>query len=213
MSKNQSTLPINFDKLYNIPYIKQFEEELFKQEVTEYYQLWSSEEMTPYHDQLALIRAIECTNGCVQYALRDRDPNALTVEQARACMKLSMGFIQSKELTFPDGNHIKIDKVLAPELDKVRDLYYYGFKRGDNTKLRQFYAHSVALFNAIGYDHILNAIQVVKYYYEDVFTAAFLLYGLNYMKQFLEVIPLSNEEEFHEFAKATKDDQDFYPNM
>ena len=60
----------------------------------QYYKYWKdiwtsqSEEVL---DATALIRVVECTNGCVQHAFRDGDERALSVEQSRECMKLSMG--------------------------------------------------------------------------------------------------------------------------
>ena len=41
-------------------------------------------------DATALIRALECTNGCVQHAFRGESERALTLEQTRDCMKLSI---------------------------------------------------------------------------------------------------------------------------
>lgn len=197
MSKNHS-ISIDFDKLNNIPYIKKFDEELFQQEVDEALADWSQYE--DYYDQIALIRAIECTNGCVQYAFRDQDDEALSLEQSRECMKLSMGFIVSKELTLPTGEYISIHDELRPQLDKIRQLYYDGFKRQDITSLRRFYANSVAMFNLLGYDRIKSAINIVKEHYEDVFTPHYLFYGLNYMRQFIQCTT-DDEEEIYKDLK------------
>lgn len=184
MTNNQSTLQINFEKLYNIPYIKQFDQELFQKEVNEAVEEWIPHEQ--WYHQVALIRAMECTNGCVQYAFRDGEDYALPLEQTRACMKLSMGFILSKRITFPDGKEVVIDESLIPMLNKVRQLYYNGFKLGDKDALRQFYAHSVAMFNLIGHDQLEDAMFTIQEHYKDVFTPFFITYGLGYMLQFLE---------------------------
>lgn len=195
MSKNHS-ISIDFDRLNNIPYIKQFDEELFQKEVQEALDDWSQYEQ--HYDDIAFIRAIECTNGCVQYALRDKESFALSIEQSRKCMRLSMGFIQSKELTLPDGNHISIPNELRPQLDRIRQLYYNGFKRGDAEALRKFYANSVAMFNLLGSDRLTTAQLLVKEHYEDVFTNNFLFMGVNYMKQFLTVMNDEQEKEERE---------------
>ena len=197
MSKNHS-ISIDFDRLNNIPYIKQFDQDLFQQEVEQALDDWSQYE--EHYDQIALIRAVECTNGCVQYALRDQDDQALSVEQSRECMKLSMGFIISKELTLPTGEQITINEELRPQLDKIRQLYYNGFKKQDAVALRQFYANSVAMFNLLGYKRVKSAIHLVKEHYEDVFTPYYLFYGLNYMKQFIQCT-IHDEEEIYEELK------------
>lgn len=181
---------IDYDKLSNIPFIARFDKTSFSNQVNRYYDEWT--QFKPYYDQIALIRAIECTNGCVQYALRDQESYALSIEQSRECMQLSMKFIISKELTFPNGEHIAINLDLAPQLDKVRQLYIDGFKKHKKLELQKFYAHSVAMFNAIGQDHIDDAIAKVYQHYEYPFTSFFICYGHNYMNQFLEVCP--NEE-------------------
>ena len=65
----------------------------------QYYKYWLDiwkTQTTEVLDATALIRVIECTNGCVQHAFRDGDERALSVEQSRECMKLSMSTIKSK---------------------------------------------------------------------------------------------------------------------
>ena len=45
-----------------------------------WYKIWS--EQTPeVLDATAIIRVMECTNGCVQYGFRGESPNALSVEK------------------------------------------------------------------------------------------------------------------------------------
>ena len=70
----------------------------------QYYKYWKdvwSSQSEEVLDATALIRVMECTNGCVQHAFRDGDERALSVEQSRECMKLSMGTIKSKVLPLP----------------------------------------------------------------------------------------------------------------
>lgn len=207
MTNNLLTSNIDFDKLENIPYIQKFDQDLFQQEVNEYLHVWQQYE--PYYDQISFIRAMECTNGCVQYAYRDHEPYALPKDQTKDCMNLSMKFIISKEITLPDGTYIKIDPTLAPMLDTVRQLYYDAFKRHDKDKLRQFYAQSVAQFNLVGEQHIDNAVSLIKKHYEYPFTKLFIFYGSNYMKQFLTVLDHEQEEQnYEEFLKVFSDNED-----
>lgn len=208
MSKNHS-ISIDFDKLNNIPYIKQFDTKLFEQEVYQAISDW--EQYEEYYEYIALIRAMECTNGCVQYSYRNNDEDALSLEQTKECMNLSMGFILSKELTLPNGEHIKIPFDLIPQLNKIRQLYYNGFKKQNHDDLRSFYANSVAMFNLLGEEHILKAMNTIKTHYKDVFTPHFLFYGLNYQLQFLEVTDSQTDEEIYE--KNKKIYLDFYEYM
>ena len=93
----------------------------------QYYKYWKdiwSSQSQEVLDATALIRVVECTNGCVQHAFRDGDERALSVEQSRECMKLSMGTIKNKVLPLPDGR----TKVILPEecheiMKTARDLY------------------------------------------------------------------------------------------
>jgi len=190
---NNHSISIDFERLNNIPYIKQFDEELFRVEVAEALTDW--EQYREYFDDIAFIRAMECTNGCVQYAYRDQESYALTKEQSQECMKLSMGFIIHKELTLPTGEHITLPEALRPQLDKIRQLYYDGFKRQDVDSLRKFYANSVAMFNLIGEFRINQAMLKLKEHYQDVFTHNFLFMGSNYMKQFLPVLDEQEEQD------------------
>lgn len=199
MSKNH-LISVDFDKLNNIPYINKFPPIAFRKDVEEALEFWSQYE--EHYDQVALIRAIECTNGCIQYAYRDNEDYALPLEQTRECMDLSMKFIIRKELTLPNGEHIKLHRDLGPALDKVRLLYIDGFKKQDKIALRKFYANSVAMFNLVGYNRIKNAVGIVKQHYNDLFTPQFIFFGLNYMKQFLQVL---NDEQ----TQKEIDEEDF----
>lgn len=173
---------INFDKLYSIPYIKQFDRESFTHQAETFYQQW--QDYTDHLDDVALIRAVECTNGCVQYALRDSEPFSLSIDQSRECMKLSMGFILHKEIQL--STHLyRISPVLYPILDEVRELYIQGFKHSNTEALQQFYAHSVAQFNIIQKPRIDHAIDIVRTNFTQVFTTDFIDRGYRYMLKFL----------------------------
>ena len=87
----------------------------------------------------------------IQHAFRDEDERALSVEQTRECMKLSMGTIKNKVLPLPDGR----TKVILPEecheiMNTARDLYVRGFKQGDEEALEEFFALSKAHFQVLG---------------------------------------------------------------
>ena len=113
---------------------------------------------------------IECTNGCVQHAFRDGDERALSVEQSRECMKLSMSTIKSKVLSLPDGTDIVLPKECYGIMNEARDLYVRGFKQGDEEALEEFFALSKAHFKVLGRKIIDEKFQFFAEHFEDVFT-------------------------------------------
>jgi hypothetical protein len=136
-------------------------------------------------DHIALIRCIECTNGCVQYAFRDNSTKALSVEQTREAMKTSMSFIKTKSLTLPDSTIIHALPEIHELMDHTRELYIGGFKKGDPDMTRQFFAASVAQLYVCGKDRILNQMKFVKEHFTDTFTDFWLNMGCAYMMQYL----------------------------
>jgi hypothetical protein len=41
-------------------------------------------------DKIALLRLVECTNGCIQHTYRSEEDDTLTVDEVRDAMKFSM---------------------------------------------------------------------------------------------------------------------------
>lgn len=186
MTKTPS-ISIDFDTLNNIPYIKQFDQDKFKEMVHYWLEDWA--QYQEHFPLVAFIRALECTNGCTQYAYRDQDPDALPEEQTRICMRISMGFFKTKSLILPNGDTVSIPADLAPQIDKVREVYINAFKKQDRDALLSFYAQSVAIFNLLGERLIDDAQFTVAEHYRDLFTEHFIVLGGAYMKQFLQVLP------------------------
>ena len=109
---------------------------------TNYYQYWKDiwlSQSPEVLDATALIRVIECTNGCVQYAFRDGDERSLSTEQTRECMKLSMGTIKNKVLPLPDGTEVVLPEECNPIMNEARDLYVRGFKQNDKDAMEEFW--------------------------------------------------------------------------
>ena len=105
----------------------------------QYYKYWKdiwSTQTAEVLDATALIRVIECTNGCIQYAFRGEDENALSIEQTRECMKISMSTIKNKVLTLPDGTEVVLPKECHGIMKEARDLYIRGYKQGDDDAIR-----------------------------------------------------------------------------
>jgi len=158
----------------------------------QYYKYWKdiwSSQSEEVLDATALIRVVECTNGCVQHAFRDEDERALSVEQTRECMKLSMGTIKNKVLPLPDGR----TKVILPEecheiMNTARDLYVRGFKQGDEEALEEFFALSKAHFQVLGRQLIDEKFRFFAEHFEDVFTSYWIMMGRMYIYDMGEFI-------------------------
>jgi len=145
-----------------------------------WYDIWSSQ--TPeVLDATALIRVIECTNGCVQYAFRDGVPQALSIEKSRDCMKLSMGTIKNKVLPLPDGTEVVLPKECHEIMNVARDLYIRGFKQGDDDALDEFYALSKAHFQVLGREIIDKKFDFLTEHFEDLFTLYWIGVGRQYI--------------------------------
>jgi hypothetical protein len=158
----------------------------------QYYKYWKdiwSSQSQEVLDATALIRVVECTNGCIQHAFRDGDERALSVEQSRECMKLSMGTIKNKVLPLPDGR----TKVILPEecheiMNTARDLYVRGFKQGDEEALDEFFALSKAHFQVLGRQLIDEKFRFFAEHFEDMFTSYWIMMGRMYIYDMGEFI-------------------------
>ena len=69
-------MKVDMEKLLNVPYIQDYRDNpKFQEYCEQYVDFWSKQ--TPEGlDSIALVRAVECTNGIVQYSYRDGDPQA-----------------------------------------------------------------------------------------------------------------------------------------
>jgi len=157
----------------------------------QYYKYWldiwksQTEEVL---DATALIRVIECTNGCVQYAFRGEDENALPVEQTRECMKISMGTIKNKVLPLPDGTEVVLPEECYGIMNEARDLYIRGFKQGDDDAMDEFLALSKSHFQVLGRQIIDEKFRFFTEHFEDVFTTYWIAVGRKYIYDMGEFI-------------------------
>jgi hypothetical protein len=178
---------INFEKLSQVPYMEDYSNnDTFKSYVAKWESVWRRQSETG-KQHAALIRAIECTNGCIQYAYRDGVTD-LSLDQTRECMKLSMSAIKNKQITLKNGETIGFDPTIHDILDETRDIYIAGFKHGDDEKLMEFYAQSVAIFYVLGRDRIDDAFQIVVDNFTDVFTLPWIDKGRSYVYRYLNAI-------------------------
>ena len=132
-------------------------------------------------DATALIRALECTNGCVQHAFRGESENALSVEETRECMKLSMGTIKNKVLPLSTGGELVLPESCHSIMETARDLYIRGFKQNDDEALEEFYALSKAHFEVLGKERIDEKFRFLDEQFVDLFTPYWLMMGRMYI--------------------------------
>lgn len=178
---------INFERLAQVPYMADYSnDDTFKAYVAKWESIWRRQSETG-KQHAALIRAIECTNGCIQYAYRDGVTN-LSLEQTRECMKLSMSAIKNKKIMLKNGEIIEFDPSIHDILNETRDIYIAGFKNGNDEKLMEFYAQSVAIFYVLGRDRIDDAFQIVVDNFTNVFTLPWIDKGRSYVYKFVNAI-------------------------
>lgn len=135
-------------------------------------------------DKVALLRVMECANGCIQYAFRDNRPYALSVDETRKAMKFSMSCM--KVMAIP----LKEETItFAPETEglcrELRDLYISGFKNGNREDYAEFMKASCANVNAVGKERLLKAKEKLAQNVSDI-PPHTLDWGIDYLMQFLQ---------------------------
>ena len=108
-------------------------------------------------DKLALLRVIECSNGVIQHRFRDKDPEALDVEETRRAMKYSMGAIKTMTITLDDRLPIEFADETKSLMHDVRDLYLSGVKRNNDEDFAKFLVASLACIRACGLERLETA--------------------------------------------------------
>jgi len=126
---------------------------------------------------VALVRMVECANGTVQYAFRGNDKGALSIEQTREAMALSMGIIKTK--TMPDGT--KLPEEIHEVMNDMRRLYIDGFKNQNEEAFEEFMVASIANVKAMGRARLDAAERYVRENFTDVFTESYITYGRYYL--------------------------------
>ena len=138
-------------------------------------------------DKIALLRVIECSNGCIQHKFRDEDEDALSVEESRDAMKFSMSAIKTMEI--PLGEEVI---TFAPEtaelFTEMRRLYISGVKQNNQADYDEFLKGSKANLLAVGKERILEA-RRLAFNHIDELPPHTLEWGLAYIFSFAEWIP------------------------
>lgn len=129
---------------------------------------------------LALLRVIECTNGCIQHAYRDKRPNALGVEETRKAMKYSMAAM--KELAFKVGDTgYTFSGETAQGLREARKLYIRAFKDNEETAMEEFMDCSIACVQTLGEARIREAGVKVQENLEEHYPKHTVNWGVSYL--------------------------------
>lgn len=144
-----------------------------------WYKIWSDQTQEVL-DATAIIRVMECTNGCVQYGFRLGSENALSVEQTRECMKVSMSAIKTKKLPLPTGEVIQMPDDAIPLMDEARVLYQ-KMKTRDEAAYDEFFALSTAHFHVLGKELIEKQFAFLREHFADVFTEYYIQRGEEYI--------------------------------
>ena len=144
-----------------------------------WYKIWS-EQSPEVLDATAIIRVMECTNGCVQWGFRGESPNALSVEQTRECMKVSMGAIKTKRLPLPTGEVIEMPEEAIPLMDEARNLYQ-KMKTRDEAAYDEFFALSTSHFHVLGRKLIEEKFAFLREHFGEVFTEHWIQRGEEYI--------------------------------
>ena len=107
-------------------------------------------------DKLALLRIIECTNGIIQFMYRDKDPDALSVEDTRTAMGFSMSSIKRMQIVL-ENETITFAEPTKDIMADVRTLYISGMKQNNDADYAEFMKASIACMKACGIPRLKEA--------------------------------------------------------
>ena len=107
-------------------------------------------------DKLALLRIIECTNGIIQFMYRDKDPDALSLEETRTAMGFSMSSIKRMQIVIEDET-ITFAEPTKDIMADVRKLYISGMKQNNDEDYAEFMRASIACMKACGIPRLKEA--------------------------------------------------------
>lgn len=184
-------MEINWEKLAQISELQEYFEadsDGFKRRIQE--RIQELQQVDPEElEKMAVIRVLEVTNGCTQWAFRRQDDQCLSAEQTRECMQVVIGFIKHKKIDLPSGETIQFTPEVEALLEDIRDLYQDAFKKNVEGARREYYAYSVAQFAVFGQARMQAAMDLVKQHFESMFSPYYIQRGRRYMAPYLEAIP------------------------
>ncbi|MBR8827945.1 MAG: hypothetical protein DSM107014_08585 [Gomphosphaeria aponina SAG 52.96 = DSM 107014] len=183
-------MKIDWEKIAEIKELKPFfanDFTKFKSKIEAHLEKWqqiSSEDL----DKLALLRALEVTNGCTQWAYRLKKPDCLSIEQTRECMQISMSSIKNKKINLTNNSCITFTPEINNLIDEGRQLYIDAFKNQIEGKDEDFYALSTAQFLVYGKARMAKAFAIIRDNYLISFTEHFIKKGINYIEPYMRAL-------------------------
>jgi hypothetical protein len=181
---------INWQKLADIPELTSYfteDGDRFRARI-QYHMVNLQQIESQELDKLALLRVLEVTNGCTQWAFRRQDENCLSVEQTRECMKQVMGFIKNKKILLAQNRVIDFTPVIEQLIDEGRQLYQDAFKNQVEGSEKEYYAYSTAQFLIYGRQRLEQALEEICQEFETLFTPYYLEKGRRYIVPYLEAL-------------------------
>ena len=135
-------------------------------------------------DKIAVLRVMECANGVIQHAFRDKSDFALPLEQTRTSMKFSMSCMKNMAIPLKEET-ITFEPETQELMREARRLYVSGFKKGDPDDPEEFMEVSRASAKACGLMRLIKAKQILEENVDAIPPSA-LNWGVAYLMQFLE---------------------------
>jgi hypothetical protein len=135
-------------------------------------------------DKVAVLRVMECANGVMQYAYRDKQIFAYSTYETRKAMKFSMSCMKNMSIPLREET-ITFEPGTEELMRKVRDLYISGFKNGNDEDLEEFMIVSGACIRALGKERIVKAKDILAQNTTDIPLQA-LDWGVRYINQFFQ---------------------------
>jgi hypothetical protein len=135
-------------------------------------------------DKIAVLRVMECTNGVIQHAFRDKSDFALSVEKTREAMKFSMSCMKNLEIPLKEET-IAFEPETQELMREARRLYVSGVKQGNAEDFEEFMEVSKATAKVCGIMRLVKAKQILEENV-DAIPPNTLQWGLAYLCQFLE---------------------------
>ena len=100
-------------------------------------------------DKLAVLRLLETSNGICQFKYRDKEADALTIDETRKIMGFSMSSIKRYRIML-ENETIEFGPETKEIMAKVREIYIKGMKHGDDEAYADFLVASLACLIACG---------------------------------------------------------------
>jgi hypothetical protein len=135
-------------------------------------------------DKLAILRIIETSNGIIQFAFRDKTPDALSVEDTRKAMGFSMSSIKRMQIVL-ENETIDFAEPTKDIMALVRKYYVSGMKQGSDEDYEEFLRSSLACLQAVGIERLERA-------KDKLFAFSYAMppyaweYGMSYCRNFLK---------------------------